>query len=342
MEKEKVEDLKALLSQPKKTVIIPHRNPDGDAIGSTLALQQYLQECGHNAVVVAPNDFPDFLKWIPGVEEMVLFSTQTEKATQLITNADLIFTLDFNHFSRTGNDMEAVLNETDATYVMIDHHQAPADYASYTYSDTSISSTCQMVYHFLEMMEATDKITADIATCLYVGIMTDTGSFRFATTTSTTHRVIADLIDKGAKNSTIHQNVYDTNSTNRMQLLGVALNNMKVLPELKTAYITLSQEELDTNDFKKGDTEGFVNYSLSIKGIVFAAIFIENKQDNIIKISLRSKGDFDVNQFAREHYNGGGHINAAGGKSDLSLNETTTSFERTLSNYKNELENAQE
>jgi len=340
MEKEKVAELKVLLSQPKKVVIIPHRNPDGDAVGSTLALQQYLQESGHDAVVVAPNDFPDFLKWIPGVDEMVLFSNETEKATQLITNADLIFTLDFNHFSRTGNDMEAVLNETDATYAMIDHHQAPADYATYTYSDTSISSTCQMIYHFLEMMDATDKITADMATCLYVGIMTDTGSFRFASTTSTTHRVIANLIDKGANNAAIHQKVYDTNSTNRMQLLGVALNNMKVLPEFKTAYITLSQEELDTNDFKKGDTEGFVNYSLSIKGIVFAAIFIENKQDNIIKISLRSKGDFDVNQFARDHFNGGGHINAAGGKSDLSLHETTAFFESALNHYKNKLKNA--
>jgi len=340
MEKEKVAELKVLLSQPKKVVIIPHRNPDGDAVGSTLALQQYLQESGHDAVVVAPNDFPDFLKWIPGVDEMVLFSNETEEATQLITNADLIFTLDFNHFSRTGNDMEAVLNQTNSTYVMIDHHQAPADYATYTYSDTSISSTCQMVYHFLEMMDATDKITADMATCLYVGIMTDTGSFRFASTTSTTHRVIANLIDKGANNAAIHQKVYDTNSTNRMQLLGVALNNMKVLPEFKTAYITLSQEELDTNDFKKGDTEGFVNYSLSIKGIVFAAIFIENKQDNIIKISLRSKGDFDVNQFARDHFNGGGHINAAGGKSDLSLHETTTFFESALNHYKNKLKNA--
>jgi len=342
MEKEKVAELKALLSQPKKTVIIPHRNPDGDAIGSTLALQHYLNQTGHEAVVVAPNDFPDFLKWMPGVNDMVLFSEDTQKAKELIAKAEVIFTLDFNHFSRTGNDMEMVLNETDTTYVMIDHHQAPANYAKYTYSDTSISSTCQMVYHFLELLDATNKVTQDIATCLYVGIMTDTGSFRFSSTTSTTHRVIANLIDKGAHNSRIHQMVYDTNSTHRMQLLGVALSNMKVLPEFKTAYITLSQEELDAHEFKKGDTEGFVNYSLSIKGIIFAAIFIENKQDDIVKISLRSKGDFDVNQFAREHFHGGGHINAAGGKSDLSLHETIASFERILNNYKNELEHGEE
>jgi len=342
MENEKVAELKALLSQPKKTVIIPHRNPDGDAIGSTLALQHYLKREGHEATVVAPNDFPDFLKWMPGVNEMVLFTEDNEKAKQLIADADLIFTLDFNHFSRTGNDMQEVLDKTDTTYVMIDHHQAPADYAKFTYSDTSISSTCQMVYHFLEMLDDTHKVTKEIATCLYVGIMTDTGSFRFASTTSTTHRVIANLIDKGADNSRIHQMVYDTNSTNRIQLLGVALSNMKVLPELKTAYITISQEELDTHQFKKGDTEGFVNYSLSIKGIIFAAIFIENKQDRIVKISLRSKGDFDVNQFAREHFEGGGHINAAGGKSDLSLSETTASFERILNNYKNELEHGEE
>jgi len=194
-----------------------------------------------------------------------------------------------------------------------------------------------MIYHFLEMLDTTKSITPEIATCLYVGIMTDTGSFRFSSTTSITHRVIADLIDKGADNSKIHNNVYDTNSFNKLQLLGCALNNLKVLPEFNTAYITLSQEELNKYQFRKGDTEGIVNYGLSIDGIKFAVIFIEHKQEGIVKISLRSKGDFDVNTLAREHFNGGGHINAAGGRSSENLDNTIAYLKSILPHYKEEL-----
>ncbi|WP_304139096.1 DHH family phosphoesterase [Mesonia mobilis] len=338
MNSTEIKDLKSLLASPKKIVIVPHKNPDGDAIGSTVALYNFLKSKQHDAVVIAPNDYPEFLKWVPGQEDVLIFEKNTEKATQLISDAEVIFTLDFNHFSRTGM-MEEVLAKTETTYVMIDHHQQPDDYAKFTYSDVSCSSTCEMVYNFIEMLDETDKISPEIASALYLGIMTDTGSFRFSSTTSKTHRVIANLIDKGAKNANIHQDTFDNSSYERMQLLGVALNNMKVFSEYKTAYITLSQEELDKHNFKKGDTEGFVNYSLGIKGIIFAAIFIENKADKIIKISLRSKGDFDVNQFARKHFEGGGHINAAGGKSDLNLKETTQKFEQLLADYENELKN---
>ena len=234
--------------------------------------------------------------------------------------------------------MQQALEASEATFIMIDHHQEPANYADYTYSDTSMSSTCEMVYHFIERLRAKNKITPEIASCLYTGIMTDTGSFRFSSTTPNTHRVVADLIEKGAENSKIHQDVFDTNSESRLQLLGVALQNLKVNRQFRTAYITISQEELDAHNFKKGDTEGFVNYGLSLDGIVFAAIFIENKQEGIIKISFRSKGDFSVNTFARAHFNGGGHNNAAGGRSEMSMNDTIVEFNKLLPEYKEQLQ----
>ncbi|WP_412561309.1 DHH family phosphoesterase [Winogradskyella sp. MIT101101] len=334
-----IPEIKALLSTPRHIVIVPHKNPDGDAMGSTLGLYHYLKLYNHTATVIAPNDYPEFLKWLPGDDAVMIFENQTEECQALIDNADLIFTLDFNSLSRVGAMSEALENSS-ATKIIIDHHQQPDDYAAYTYSDVSMSSTCEMVYNFIEMLDDADKINASIATCLYVGIMTDTGSFRFPSTTSRTHEVVGCLIEKGANNAQIHNNVFDTNSYSRLQLLGRAMQNLKVIPEFNTAYITLSQAELDEFNFKKGDTEGFVNYGLSLKGIVFAAIFIENHQDDIIKISLRSKGSFSVNQFSRAHFNGGGHDNAAGGRSDLSLQETIDKFISILPQYKDELSQA--
>ncbi|MBT8243754.1 MAG: bifunctional oligoribonuclease/PAP phosphatase NrnA [Winogradskyella sp.] len=334
MKKEDISAVKTLLSVPKRIIIVPHRNPDGDAIGSTLGLMHYLKLNNHEARVIAPNDYPDFLKWIPGEDSILKFESQRTDSKKLIAEADIIFTLDFNALNRTGNDMAEVLEASIATKIMIDHHQAPDDYAKYMYSDVSMSSTCEMVFNFIEMLDDTDKITPDIATCIYVGIMTDTGSFRFRSTTSRTHHIIADLIDKGADNTEIHNQVYDTNSYHRLQLLGKALQNLKVLPELNTAYITLSQKELDEFNFKKGDTEGVVNYALSIENVVLAAIFIENIHEGIIKISLRSKGDFSVNEFSRAHFNGGGHTNAAGGRSEMSLKETVEKFIAILPEYK--------
>lgn len=329
-------EITAELSRANNIVIVPHKGPDGDAMGSTLALWHFLKEKGHNAHVIAPNDYPHFLKWLPGNEEVIIYENNQEKSNKLIEEAEIIFTLDFNTLSRSGLMFER-LEESEAIFIMIDHHQEPAEYAHYTYSDATMSSTCQMVYLFIEKLRAVKKITPEIATCLYAGIMTDTGSFRFSSTSSDTHRVVADLIEKGADNSAIHNRVFDTNSINGLQLLGTALQNLRVNQELKTAYITLSQEELDRHNFQKGDTEGFVNYGLSLSGIVFAVIFIEHRAENMIKISFRSKGDFSVNDFARKHFEGGGHTNAAGGKSNLSLNDTVVRFNRILPEYSKEL-----
>ncbi|AVR45931.1 DHH family phosphoesterase [Christiangramia fulva] len=329
-------EITAELAKAENIVIVPHKGPDGDAIGASLGLLHYFKNKGHKAKVIAPNDYPHFLKWLPGNEEVINYEQSKTEAEKLISEAEIIFTLDFNDLSRAG-DMQEVLKTSKAVFVMIDHHQEPSDYAEFTYSDATMSSTCEMVYEFLHKLRADKEITPEIATCLYTGIMTDTGSFRFSSTSSDTHRAVAELIDRGAKNFEIHSRVFDTNSENKLQLLGTALQNLKVNKKFKTAYISLSQEELQRHNFKKGDTEGFVNYGLSLEGIIFAVIFIEKENEDLVKISFRSKGDFDVNQFARKHFEGGGHINAAGGKSNLSLNDTIVKFNRILPEYKEEL-----
>ncbi|MFI1745578.1 DHH family phosphoesterase [Thalassobellus sediminis] len=339
MTKEDITSIKQLLSTKKKIVIVPHKNPDGDAIGSTLGLYHYLlKNNNHDITVITPNDYPSFLKWIPGESTILKHDSQTKTCNDLVEAADIIFTLDFNAYHRTGN-METVLEKSSAIKIMIDHHQAPDNYATYMFSDVSMSSTCEMIYHFIDMLGDTDAINVEIATCLYVGIMTDTGSFRFRSTTSRTHEIIAHLIEKGADNTQIHNNVYDTNTYERLQLLGCALNNLKVIPESRAAYISLSQEELFKYNYKKGDTEGVVNYALSLQNIVLAAIFIEDRQEGIIKISLRSKGDFSVNELSRSHFEGGGHTNAAGGRSHLSLNDTIEKFINILPSYNKSLNN---
>lgn len=336
MIQKKLDELKVYLSEPKNIVIVGHRNPDGDAMGSTLALYHYFKKKGHQPTVVVPNEYPEFLHWLPGSKTTYRFDWQNNQSQRAIKGSDIIFLLDFNALHRLGSDMQNTLEKYPNDFVMIDHHQQPDDFM-YMYSDTSICSTCQMVYHFIEMMGDTDLIDADIATCLYTGIMTDTGSFRFRSTTSTTHRVIADLIDRGAENDRIHNNVYDSNSYGRLLLLGQSLSNLKIYPEYKTAFITLTDEEKKKFDFQKGDTEGVVNYALSLKGIVFGVIFIEDKEQQIIKISFRSKGSFSVNEFARKYFNGGGHDNAAGGKSLVSLDETVKKFVELLPEYQEQL-----
>jgi phosphoesterase RecJ-like protein len=330
------DELQSFLETPKNIVIVGHRNPDGDAIGSTLGLYHYLKLKGHHPTVVVPNEYPDFLHWLPGSKTTYRFDWQNSQAQKAIKRSDIIFLLDFNTLHRVGSDMQNTLEKYPNDFVLIDHHQQPDDFP-YMYSDSDMCSTCQMIYHFIEKMGDVDLINKDIATCLYVGIMTDTGSFRFRSTTSTTHRVIADLIDKGAENDRIHSNVYDSNSYGRLQLLGQALKNLKHLSDYKTAYITLTDEEKLANDFKKGDTEGVVNYALSLSEVNFAAIFIEDKELEMIKISFRSKGDFSVNTFARNHFNGGGHDNAAGGRSKLSMKETVEKFVALLDQYQEEI-----
>ena len=330
MKKEDIIAIQNLLATPKKIAIIPHRSPDGDAMGSTLALYHFLLKLNHQPIVISPNDFPNFLDWLPSSETVLIYENNKENCTKILNEAELVFTLDFNALHRTG-EMEQVLNKLSAPIIMIDHHQKPDTYATFTYSDTAIGSTCEMIYNFISFLDKTALIDKTIATCIYTGITTDSGSFRFPSTTSTTHRIVAELIDLGIDNSEIHNLLFDDNSYNRLQLLGRALQNMKVFPEYKTSYISLSQKELDEFHYKKGDTEGVVNYGLTIKGINFAAIFIEHRDENIIKISFRSQGNFDVNQFARDHFNGGGHINAAGGKSYESLKATTNKFEDLIS-----------
>ena len=342
MKRSEIQEIKELLSIPKNVVLVPHKNPDGDAMGASLAMYHFLMLKGHLVTVVSPNDYPDFLKWLPNSKEVLKFDMQNRQSKKAIDEASIIFLLDFNALHRVGSDMENTLKEFEGEFIMIDHHQEPDAVAKYLFSDTSICSTCQMVYHFLEKLDAIDAIDAPIATSLYTGIMTDTGSFRFPSTTSTTHKIIADLIDKGANNALIHNNVYDTNSYGRLQLLGRALSNLTVIEKLKTAYITLTQQELDDFNYQKGDTEGVVNYALSLEGIIFAVIFIEDVEQKIIKISFRSKGSFSVNKFARNHFNGGGHDNAAGGRSEISLDATISKFLNVLPDYKTELLNSYE
>lgn len=329
--------LKSEILNSKKATIIPHRNPDGDAMGSTLALYHFLKEINVSATVISPNNFPEFLAWLPGSENVIFFENDTIKATELLQNSDLIFTLDFNAFHRTGDLMAAELQKLKTTFVMIDHHELPDNYAKYTFSDTSIGSTCQMIYQFIADLDCLQFLNSTIATCIYTGIVTDSGSFRYPSTNAKTHQVVANLLEIGVKNAEIHQNLFDTSSYNRLKLLGRALQNMKILPEYKTAYISLSQDDLNEFNFKKGDTESFVNYGLSIKGIDFAAIFIENLEEKIIKISFRSQGSFDVNEFSRNYFSGGGHKNASGGKSVVSLHETTKRFEEIVKSIKNKL-----
>ena len=321
-----IQAIKSLLATPKKIAIIPHRSPDGDAMGSTLGLYHFLLKYNHEPVVIAPNEFPDFLAWLPGSENVLVFEKDKENCSKVLGEADVIFTLDFNALHRVG-EMEKVLEKLTAPFIMIDHHQKPDDYAAYMYSDTSFGSTCEMLYNFIHFLGEGEAIDKTIGTCIYTGILTDSGSFKFPGTTGDTHRIVAKLIDLGVENTLIPTLLFENSSYNRLQLLGRALQNMKVIPEHKTSYITLSQEELNLFQHVKGDTEGIVNYGLSIKGIQFTAIFIENKDENIIKISFRSQGGFDVNQFARDHFNGGGHRNAAGGKSETSMAETIQKFE---------------
>ena len=336
MNSEDVKAIEALLSKPQKIAIVPHKNPDGDAIGSSLGLWHYLKAKGQEATVIVPNDYPRFLKWMPGTNEVLNFERDNAAAVEYLKNADICFTLDFNHLGRVGQ-MTPILEGLKATFIMIDHHQAPDNYAQITYSDAKMSSTSEMVFNFISYMGDVEKISSEIGDCLYAGIVTDTGSFKYSSTTSKTHRVVAELIDRGANNFKVQNVIFDTNTPDRLQLLGCALNNMVILKDYNTAYMTLSQEELNAHNYKKGDTEGFVNYSLTLQDIRFAVIFIENKEEKIIKISFRSEGNFSVNEFARNHFHGGGHTNAAGGRSERNMEDTKKYFEALLENYKDQL-----
>ena len=327
-----LEQLKQWLDKPSAVVIIPHKNPDGDAMGSCLAWQGILNQLGHSTTVIAPNEYPSFLHWLPGHDSVLIYENNQEFADKLIAAAYMVFTLDFNTLKRI-DQMGVRVSESSAKKIMIDHHQEPDDYADMMFSNPSIGSTCEFVFQIIEGLGLVQKINKDIASSLYTGIVTDTGSFRFPSVTAATHRAVATLIDGGANHSQIHEKIKDNARPERLKLLGIALNNMVCITKYKTAYITLSQEELDACNYQKGDTEGFVNYGLSIAGIEMAVLMTESKKENMIKISFRSKGDLAVNLFAKTYFEGGGHINAAGGKSDKSLQETEAYFLKSLGTF---------
>jgi len=327
--------IKRLLSDKRKIVIIPHKNPDGDAIGSSTALKYYLDNFNHNVDIISPNKFPEFLKWMDPNNIIKIFD-EDEKYSQKIIDAELIFTLDFNNLVRISG-MKEYVEKSNAKIIMIDHHEEPSNYADFMYSEPKMSSTCEMIYHFIEKMGDVDKIDKNISRSLYAGIMTDTGSFKFPSTTELTHLVISNLLKTGISHSDIHNHIYDNNKFERVQLLSFALSKIKIIKNLNTCYISLSQKELNKFNYEKGDTEGIVNYGLSIKNIKFAVIFMENSNDNVIRISLRSRGDFDVNQFSKNIFGGGGHKNAAGAISKKSLDNTINYFLDSLKNYKESL-----
>lgn len=324
MQKSSFPTFKTLLKKTKNVVIVTHWSPDGDAIGSSLGLYHYFKRLNKSVNVVVPNAYPDFLKWMPGNKMVLNFQEQEKKVTKLLNSADIIFTLDFNSYSRL-EKLGEVLKETSAPKVLIDHHQQPDSYASYYFHDVKACSTCELVFDFIVGLGDKKRIDKKIAACLYTGLMTDTGSFRYPSVTSNTHLIISELLKTGIVPSDIHSAVYDSYSLDRLKLLGYALSEkMKVIEGFPVAYFTLSEKELSKFNYQKGDIEGLVNYPFSIKGIKVCALF--NESDDYVKISFRSKGKIDVNTFARKYFKGGGHINAAGGRSQDSIDVTEKKF----------------
>lgn len=322
-----------LLTKPQKIVITTHHKPDGDAMGSSLGLYNYLIQQGHHARVIAPTDYPDFLSWLPGNENVIIYTEHREEAAALIAEAKLIFCLDFNALSRI-NDMGELVGESSAYKIMIDHHLEPADFDDYRHWDINACATAQLVYDFIvNQLHHKELVNKDVATCLYTGIMTDSASFRLPNTTATVHRIVADLIDAGAVNWRIHELVYNSASESRLRFLGHCLANcLEVLPEFNTAIIAVSKHDLERFDVETGDTEGVVNYALSMASIRLAAFIVE--RSDRVKLSLRSKGEFPANEICKKYFNGGGHRNAAGGHSDDSLEQVIQQFKQILPEYK--------
>lgn len=323
-----------LLTEPANIVITTHQKPDGDAMGSSLALCLFLRQFHHNVTVISPTNWAAFLNWMPGCKDVIDFEKNSRKCSELITTANFIFCLDFNVLSRT-KQMESLLQHSSAAKIIIDHHQQPqVDTFAYGISDTGKSSTCEMVYDFIVKSGHGDKITNEIAQCLYAGVMTDTGSFRFPSATSTVHRLVAHLKENGLHHSIIHENIYDNFLENRIRFLGhILLNRMEILYEYNIGLIAISKNDLLRFHIQTGDTEGLVNYPLSVQGIKMAALIIDRDEER--KWSFRSKGNIDVNQFARQYFNGGGHVNAAGGRSNDSLTDSVIYFKSIIEKEKN-------
>lgn len=331
-----VSEIFPLLSEPRNIVITFHQKPDGDAMGSALGLFHFLKAFGHNVAVISPTNWAPFLRWMPGASEVIDFEMNTDKAMLPLNNADWIFCLDFNVLSRT-KKMEPVLNESAAVKILIDHHQQPQREAfDYGVSDTRKSSTAEMVFDFIIDSGHAEKLNTAIAECLYAGVMTDTGSFRFNSTSAAVHRMVARLKETGFDHSQVHENLFDNFLESRFRFFGnTLLNRMEIFYEYNTALIAIPQQDLIRYNVKTGDTEGLVNFPLSIKGIKLAAVIIDRGDER--KSSFRSKGGFDVNTFARKYFNGGGHFNAAGGKNSEPLEEVVKQFKFAIKENKEAL-----
>lgn len=318
-----------LIHDPKKIVITMHQKPDPDAMGSSLGLYHYLLALGHQVSVISPTNWPVWLNWMKGADKVIDYELNAEKALSELGRAEWLFCLDFNIFTRTKN-LSPHLYEFKGTRVLIDHHQQPdTENFEYGISDTQKSSTCEMVFDFIAGSGGVDKINDAMAECLYAGVMADTGSFRFSSTTASVHRMIAFLKDRGLNHAKVHENVYDNFLENRLRFIGHVLSNrMEVYYEYNTALIAISRKDLLRYQVRTGDTEGLVNFPLSIQGIKLAALVIDRDEER--KWSFRSKGDFDTNTFARKYFHGGGHFNASGGRSADSLEKTVEHFQEVI------------
>ena len=331
-----ISEIKELLATPQKIVITTHHKPDGDAMGSSLGLYAYLIQLGHHVKVITPTDYPQFLHWLPNNSDVIIYTDETQHAAELVQEAALIFCLDFNTLSRI-NELGELVRASSAYKIMIDHHLEPEDFDDYRHWSINACAAAQLVYDFI-VNELNDgaMMNKDIATCLYTGIMTDSGSFRFESATSSVYRIAADLIDAGAEHWRIHQLVYDNATEERLRFLGHCISNkLEILREYNTAIISVSKEELNQFKIVTGDTEGIVNYALSINGIKLAAFIIERTDK--VKLSLRSTGDFPANEICKKYFDGGGHRNAAGGVSSKDLATTVSDFKEILKEYKTQL-----
>lgn len=337
LSEEQIERLRGLLARPgQRMVLLAHTNPDGDAVGASLAWAEVLREMGHTVTCVVPNKYPYFLDWMPGIGEIVIFKTDAEgRAARAIAGADIIFCLDFNAVSRLENLSATIEANTTARRVLIDHHLAPEGTFDLSFSHPDASSTCFLVYSIVEAMCGTDAITRDMAESLYVGMMTDTGNFAFSFLTPELFRAVAVLVEKGIRISEIHNNVYNAYTEGRARLFGYAINRkMEIIENGTAAYMSLMEHEMRRFQFQQGDSEGFVNYALTIKKMKMSAMFLAHRK--FIRVSLRSRGDVDVNLFARKYFNGGGHKNAAGGKSFVSMQETIDHYIRSVHEFAEE------
>ncbi len=326
-------------SSPKKIIITTHYKPDADALGSSLGVANYLKKKGHQVLVVTPSDYPSFLNWMKGNDEVVNFEERDKQewVRDRVHEADMIFCLDFSCLKRL-HELGELVKQSKAFKVNVDHHQDPEDFADFQFLSTKAAATCELVFELIILAGDKDLLDKDIAECLYAGIMTDTGGFKHPNTTKNIHLVTAELIGLGADNAKIARLIYDTNSLNRLKFLGFALTRrLQILEDCQTAYFAISKKDLRKYDSQTGDTEGLVNYALSLDGIKVAALFTE-KRDGV-KISFRSAEEVAVNKFAATHFNGGGHKNAAGGVSELNMKETLEKFEYLIRENKHILFN---